>query len=255
MRCEFSLVHYREVLSVVAESYEPCLFRTWSEKHGSRKPRILMRHDVDHSLSMALDLARIEAEFGVPATYFIQLHSSVYTVSSAKELVSIRELVSLGHEVGLHYDTGYYASLGSDSEYALRRDLETLAELAQVEVRSVSRHNPIDSTDIANVGRLVPFDAYSAEFTKAAKYISDSSMSWREGCVCQHLPKLREYQVLTHPVWWCSPGATLRDKLLACAEDVARAYLQDIESLSAYYQKCLDIRSELDERHELRKAP
>jgi peptidoglycan/xylan/chitin deacetylase (PgdA/CDA1 family) len=61
-----------------------------------------LRHDVDHSLDLALELAWIESERGLRATYYI-LNGHPYTNTDhfIEKCVQIQEL---GHEVGLHND-------------------------------------------------------------------------------------------------------------------------------------------------------
>ncbi|HSP71754.1 MAG TPA: hypothetical protein VLN26_05245, partial [Gaiellaceae bacterium] len=67
MTCEFSLRHYEELVRAAQEGgYRFACF--------DREPRegdLLLRHDVDLSLEAALELARVEAEAGARATYFL----------------------------------------------------------------------------------------------------------------------------------------------------------------------------------------
>ncbi len=247
MSCEFSLVHYREILVFVAEHYESLPFSQPERPRGPR-PRIFLRHDLDHSLALAVQMARIEAEAGVRATYFVQLHADSYCATSLGQVARVRQLVDLGHEVGLHYDTGYYGRYAKDVRRAFQLDLEVLGDIAGAPVVSVSRHNPVDSASLGELSDLARFDAYSSAFTKDIKYISDSVMSWREGCVCGYLPKKMDLQVLTHPVWWCAEGATMCDKIASCARAEASESEREMERLAAYYQSCLDRRPLLDAR-------
>jgi hypothetical protein len=247
MSCEFSLVHYREILAFVAEHYESLPFSHRERSRGAR-PRIFMRHDLDHSLALAVQMARIEADAGVRATYFVQLHADSYCATSLGQVARVRELMDLGHEVGLHYDTGYYARYAKDVRRAFQRDLEMLSDVAGAPIVSVSRHNPLDSASLGEISDLARFDAYSSAFTKDLKYISDSVMSWREGCVCGFLPKKIDLQVLVHPLWWCSDGTTMRDRIASCARAEAGELEREIERLAAYYQSCLDQRPLLDAR-------
>ncbi|MBI5726272.1 MAG: hypothetical protein HY965_00345 [Ignavibacteriales bacterium] len=79
-------------------------------KYDNRKV-IAMRHDIDSSLVLARKIAEIEAECGVPATYFI-LHTAKYFCSDIKKITLNKELIdqllhmqnSLNHEIGLHLD-------------------------------------------------------------------------------------------------------------------------------------------------------
>lgn len=54
----------------------------------------------------ALALARIEAEHGVPATYFVQLSSRFYSAFEPEVAAVLRNIVALGHDMGLHFNAG-----------------------------------------------------------------------------------------------------------------------------------------------------
>jgi hypothetical protein len=73
-----------------------------------REGIIALRHDVDHDLENALAVARIEAEHGFRASFYL-LHTDWYYRCRLGEgppcqslLEAAAELVSLGHEVALH---------------------------------------------------------------------------------------------------------------------------------------------------------
>jgi hypothetical protein len=78
---------------------------------ASDRVAIGLRHDVDDRLPSALDLARMEHRYGLPATYFV-LHTAPYYAKVERGhaphdesiLPTLRELQDLGHEVGWHND-------------------------------------------------------------------------------------------------------------------------------------------------------
>lgn len=63
---------------------------------------LALRHDVDSRLDSALELATLEAERHLRATYFV-LHTAPYWDESDL-LPSLQRLQELGHEVGFHND-------------------------------------------------------------------------------------------------------------------------------------------------------
>src|SRR4029077_14225466 len=67
MSCRFDMPHYRELLEAAkAGGYD------WASFDRHPRPRdLFLRHDVDLSLEAALELARVEHELGVRATYFL----------------------------------------------------------------------------------------------------------------------------------------------------------------------------------------
>ncbi len=65
------------------------------------QPNVLaLRHDIDHDLDLALDMAYHEHEHGVHATYFL-LHTADYW-DDPQLGAKCRQLEAYGHEVGLH---------------------------------------------------------------------------------------------------------------------------------------------------------
>jgi hypothetical protein len=63
---------------------------------------LALRHDVDSRLDSALELARLEHERGLRATYFV-LHTAAYWGDPAV-VGKLSALQELGHEVGFHND-------------------------------------------------------------------------------------------------------------------------------------------------------
>lgn len=245
MVCDFSLRHFEEILSLVGERYRALAICEWTEV-GKGSPRVFIRHDVDHSLRLATQMARIEARRGVCATYFIQLHSDLYPAASPAGAAMVRELVDLGHEVGLHYDTGYYSSAERDLNAAFEADLALLSRLAGTPVVSAAKHNPIDTPASRDLAARVKFNPYSSAFRKGLKYISDSSMKWREGCACEHLARGTELQVLLHPLWWLVEGGTLEAKVRRAWEIEARAQAAIATECGEEWARCLVAREARD---------
>ena len=70
--------------------------------HEPREGEILLRHDVDLSLAAAVQMAELEADRGVSATYFLMTRSVFYNLASAQGELALARLRELGHAVGLH---------------------------------------------------------------------------------------------------------------------------------------------------------
>ena len=64
---------------------------------------IALRHDVDHDLELALEMAHHEWRLGFKATYYL-LHTEKYW-NDPKFPLLVRQLKEYGHEVGLHINT------------------------------------------------------------------------------------------------------------------------------------------------------
>lgn len=207
MKCDFSYDHYRDCLRIAkGKGYQFLRFDEINQKDIFKKT-IFMRHDVDHSIDLALKLAQIENCEGVSATYFLRLHSPRYNLLSIPEIKKVEEIVNLGHEIGFHYEPDFQSA----DLWQFDHDLELLRSLGcnmRFSISSVSVHEPLRS-GVKEIPELwmrrtqLRQQAYEDRFVKDMKYISDSSCNWREGCMhqwigddCPHL------HILTHGIWW-----------------------------------------------------
>jgi hypothetical protein len=217
---DFTEASYREILAGANARYA---FEPFGTKAAG--PHVLWRHDVDYSLHRAVVLARLEAELGARATYFLSLHSDLYNVLEPAVYGRAREIAALGHWIGLHFDPGFYAD-GSRDEWAAWEG-RVLAEALEVPVRAVSLHNPSVSgsvdLDAEELGGMLHAGARSVR--KRYAYVSDSNGYWR----FERLPEVLaagahdRLHVLTHPEWWQEKPMSPRERILRCIEGRSRA--------------------------------
>lgn len=195
------------------------------------QPYALVRHDIDFSPEAALRMARLEAELGVRATYFLLLEGPCYGLLTAPHHEIPRRLVELGHEVGLHYAADIFDSLDEAAAVAaVEAQAALLATLSGEPIRVVARHNP----SLGGTPPPVPpglIDAYDPRFTTDVEYISDSCGAWRDATVAllteDDLPP--RVQLLVHPLFWTAAGEDrwmLLDQLHAQRVDSVDAYTQ-----------------------------
>src|SRR5690349_21641510 len=132
---DFTETSYRDIVATALERYA-------FEPFGSAAAgvHVLWRHDVDYSVHRAAALARLEAELGARATYFVSLHSDLYNVLEPAVHALLREIAGLGHWIGLHFDVGFAAAGSLDERAAWEGRL--LSEALGVPVGAVSLHNP-----------------------------------------------------------------------------------------------------------------
>ena len=192
MTCDFSLQHYEELLGAArAGGYRFAFF-----DHEPQAGDLFLRHDVDLSLDAALQLARLEAERDVTATYFLMTESVFYNLASSEGRDAIAELRELGHAVGLH---AVHPNATRDERFD--------AVLAW--------HNPDPEYVFAPVDGAV--NVMQAPWFTQGKYRSDSNAHWREGCPHEELRAgaFDWLQLLTHPEIWVYPGATMGETMRA----------------------------------------
>lgn len=201
---------------------------------------VTLRHDVDHSMAVALDMARIEHSLCVRSTYFLltpgwgqsnYLGSWVAGrfVMSPEGKSGIAELVKMGHEVG------YHNNLVTVSRQSGTSPVDLLGSVMSEFSRYVD--GPIGTASHgdreARLGGYVNYDfireydgdlselgiAYEAYSMPRAGYLSDSGGKNLTLCVGQDdaiiFPEPKKHafsraiggldkpaQVLIHPWWW-----------------------------------------------------
>lgn len=184
-RCDFGLAHYRELLEAAQEGgYRFSLF-----DHDPWPGDLLLRHDVDFSLDAALTIARLDAELGVRATFFLHPGSVFYNLESSEGRAALEELRALGHALGLHADW-------PDATPDPRFD------------PVLAWHNPPPG----HISDPVAGFANVMEPRFALHYRSESNQRWRHGCPLEELRagELPWLQLLLHPEIWAYPGSTMR---------------------------------------------
>jgi hypothetical protein len=225
---DWTLGRYAELIEVAGRlrAFEP--FGT-----ASNEPHALWRHDIDYSIAHALVLARIEAERGARATYFVMLGSPYYNLLEITAIRQLREIVSLGHWIGLHFDPERYTQFdcAADLAEAMARERSIVADAAGTSIEAVSLHNPAFAgllhMDQARLGGMI--NAYSAKYRQTYAYCSDSFGYWRYRPVHEVVAdaSVSRVQVLTHPIWWWPRQMGSRQRVRACV-DTHAAYLRGL---------------------------
>jgi len=195
MSCSFDLAHYREILQAAqAGEYR---FKPFGE--SPERGDLFLRHDIDLSLDAALQMAEVEAELGVLATYLLMTESVFYNLASSEGADAIARLREFGHAVGLH---------------AVHPRVELDDRFDPV----VSWHNP----ETEYMSEKIPgaINVYAEPYFSPPAYRSDSNQHWRSGCPHEELrgggfPWL---QILVHPEIWIYSGATMGQTMKAMLE-------------------------------------
>lgn len=226
---DFTESAYGDLLDQVTEQYRCIDFSTaWTAK----KPCVLWRHDIDFSVHRARRLARMEAERGLKATYFVMLGSRFYNVFEATPLHLVREIILDGHHIGLHFDPsvlGDEASSQSTVEERIVWEAGILERLTGEPVATVSIHNPDPTLSWLTLDRLGGMiNTYGAALHERYSYVSDSNGIWRhrrlKDVVGQDAPPY--LHVLTHPAWWVPEPMPARTRIRRTAEGRAQRTMQ-----------------------------
>lgn len=231
MKCNFGIQHYLDTVNAYHDAgYSIGCVSDYFQNRISDK-QILLRHDVDLSLDYALELALIEKDNDIKATYYIQLRSDLYNAMSARGAEIIREIKEAGHEIGLHVDSRSF--IGSI-------EFEILARLAQCDITTWCHHlvTVTPSLDMPRNAATIPY-----------KYLSDSAHNWREGCWCNHIDKYNQIQILIHPEWHMVSPTGQRNKweILEDLQEAANRNMavsfRDFRDIMKEYEQAISIHS------------
>lgn len=174
---------------------------------------IILRHDVEFSVLRAHNIAKIENQNNIIATYFFQVTSSAYNPFSQNNKDLVNSIKSMGHNIGLHlYVThikaGDYASLLSE----LSRQKALFEHGFDLECRIFSYHRP-PAWVLENRSNLISdmINVYGSEYfefsrePKKIKYLADSMRAWNYGYPLDFLDE-EKIQILIHPDYWAENG-------------------------------------------------
>ena len=222
----FSWSGYRSLVqSFLDKGYEAKLFG----ELDSAASHVVLRHDIDFSLKAAVDIARIEADLGVRAHYYVLLQTECYNLCSSKDWGRVVEITELGHDVGLHFDASRYGQGIDTLEHAADRECDILASIVGCDITSISFHRPAQ-TLLGLDRQLAGRDhAYQPKYFSDIAYVADSRGLFRYGHPLDHkaFEQSKAMQLLTHPIWWAETEApekmALLDKLLTDRAEILRS--------------------------------
>jgi hypothetical protein len=188
--CDFSMPHYRELIRAAERGGYRFAFFDDEPREGD----ILLRHDVDLSLEAAVEMARVEAQLGAQATYFLMTTSVFYNLDSAVGRAAVATLRDLGHRIGLH---AVYPKGQLDERFD----------------HVIAWHNPDPEYMKAPIDGAA--NVMEERYFDPATYRSDSNQHWRSGCPHEALgaAEFPWLQLLVHPEIWVYDGATMGETM------------------------------------------
>lgn len=207
MTCDFSLMHYRELLRAAKQGG----YRFAGFDRAPEPGDLILRHDVDLSLEAAAAMAEVEAAEGAWSTWFLMTRSVFYNLASPAGDRTIARLRALGHRVAHH---AVWPHVDLDERFDA----------------VVAWHNPDPeymSSEIAGATNVM-----CAPFFDPDRYRSDSNQHWRHGCPHDALAEgsFEWLQLLIHPEIWAFPGATMGETMRAFLAADGEARLEHLRA-------------------------
>jgi len=174
---------------------------------------ILLRHDVEFSVSRALEIAKIESKHDIKSTFLFQVISSAYNPFSLTNKKMIQHIKELNHIVGLHF---YVTHLEDDNWDALQKELilqKTLFEKGlDIDCKIFSYHRPpkwvLKNRNDELCGMINAYGDSFFEFSPMPEkiiYLADSQHKWTYGHPFKN-SNSSKIQILAHPDEWTVDG-------------------------------------------------
>lgn len=246
--CDFSYRHFDELIERCLElNYRFVTLDEITEGTFGGSRTVFLRHDVDHSLQTAADMAERERSLGVRSSYYFLLYGESDLLSAAG-LAALRTIRECGHQIGLHYDVGFYDQLGLSVAEGINRDLTVLRSIAGGPVTSISPHNPTTTRQLTEAESRGVSNVHSVAGPRGYKYLSDSCQHWREGCLCGHIGRHLRLHVLIHPIWWRDTHMNLFDILELHRQEHTHRIDAAFSETAVHYKTCLLRRQQTDLR-------
>ncbi len=179
---DFTLHTYGKLCeAIVRSNYKALTFRDYLREKPSSGGIIILRHDIDENARFALDLAKVEHDHGLKASYYFRNREKVFVPRI------MDEIISYGHEIGYHYET--LDQCNGNVELAIKKFAEDLEYFRKrYDVKTVCMHgNPMskyDNRDIWKKCSLADFNLMGEPYLsldyKDFMYFSDSGRSWSQ---------------------------------------------------------------------------
>jgi len=198
----YRLEAYESLLRSFQESgYE---FTVFDPQETPGAGEILLRHDVDLSVTRALAMAECEHRLGVSSTYCVLLNAPAYDLTQPRTVRMLQRIEKLGHEIALHFDPHAYWTFDDEPHpdsvgTKVDEELTLLGRLLDRDVSTASFHMPppwvLDRS-------YEPFvNTYAPPFFSEIEYFSDSSQKWTTN---PPFPNglAKTFQLLVHPGLW-----------------------------------------------------
>lgn len=216
------------------KGYVFVFFDELNTTHG----QLVMRHDIDFDTSLALQLANVEHELGIKATYFFLLRSELYNAFADTDYRNILAIKALGHKISIHFDPTLY----EDFHRGLEHEVKAFNTMFDEEVKIISLHRPSEFFQKFDGPILNIEHTYQSKYFHDVKYFSDSTGAWRFGhpAMSEEFAEKKSLHVLVHPIWWTVDGADNLEKL----KNYFASRVKQLNRL--FYINCIPFRDILD---------
>lgn len=240
---DFTLANYKRLIQLAKD--KGFNFILHKDEFVAERKDVIWRHDVEFEPDVALEMAEIENELGVQASYFFQLHSPYYNIVDPHYRNIFYKIKDLGHHTGLHFDSAYWG-ITNESELNdyIAIDKDYLEKNLNVVIDTFSFHNTTPFTHSClsyRYGGLI--NVYSSYFKERYNYCGDSLGYWRFDRLENVLndESISHLQVLTHDANWSEEVLSPRKRFAKTMQNRANRLLKEqVDGLHSKGMLCPD---------------
>ncbi len=198
--------NYKTLLETFIE--QKYYFVDFSSIDMNKNSQVILRHDIDLDIDIALEIAKIENNLNIQSTYFFLLKNDSYNLLSKSSIDSVLKIKNLGHNISLHFDMKLY----NNPKEGLKSELKIFNQTFDEKVNIISIHRPSkDFLDNPN-NYFTVNNSYEDKINKNISYFADSGGSFKYGnpTKSEAFKKKNNIQLLIHPVWWINSDKSVK---------------------------------------------
>lgn len=236
----FSYKEYKEILN-----HHKLAICNLEEAMG-RESFVILRHDVEFSVSRAYKMAQIEENLGIKSYYFFQVSSNAYNVASIQNKKLINEIREMGHNVDLHlYVSHIHPGDWKSALFELEAQKIILESIIDTKISSFAFHRPpkwvLEKRDNQINGLLNLYGNNFFEFSplpQYIKYIADSMHKWNFGHPLE-ISNFKKIQINTHPDEWTERGFDTYNNFSSIIEENRLEFVNTIDQETKHFKPYL----------------
>jgi hypothetical protein len=219
---DFTLENYKRLLEIAKKEYAFIFFQDIAD---NLEKTIILRHDLEFSIPIALEMAEIEASAGIKSTYFLQIHGDFYNILEKNNLETVKKISKMGHQLGLHFDAHFWEiSDEAKLEKYMLIDKQVLKQYLGIEPKVFSFHNTdpfILSCKKETYAGMI--NVYSKKINDLYSYCADSTGYWRYEILEDRLIEAEDerLQLLIHDGMWQDEVLPPRRRIYKVIDDHA----------------------------------
>jgi len=182
MHRDFTCQIYKQLLTELKKNkFQFLTFHDYLEQKININKIIILRHDIDRKPDNALNIAQIENELEIKASYYFRITRTSFNQTT------IKRIISLGHEIGYHYEDLSFAK--GNFKKAIK-NFETNLKLFRklYPMKTICMHgSPLSKWDNRLIWTKINYKDYGIigepyfdiDFTKFS-YLTDTGRKWND---------------------------------------------------------------------------